>query len=83
VLSKGLLTTINGGHYSLMKKYLNYAQKRTVVLDMVNGLTYLTNAYPNILQQAANASKSGLEYELKNQIAKRTAQAMQRRKAAA
>ena len=82
VLSKGLLTTISGGHFSLAKKYLNYPQKKTVVLDMVNGLTYLTNAYPNILQQAANAAKSGLEYELRNQIAKRTAAAIAKRRAA-
>jgi hypothetical protein len=81
VLARGSFTTIQGDHYSLVQKALNYTRKRTVVLDMVNGLTYLTNAYPNILQVSAAAAQKGLEYELRNQIAKRTAQAINKRRA--
>lgn len=83
VLSRGTLTSIQGDHYSLVQKALNYSRKRTLVLDLVNGLTYLTNAYPNILQLSAAAAKKGLEYELRNQIAKRTARVMQQRRNAA
>ena len=56
--------------------------KLTKYVSLHSMLTYLTNAYPTIAQTAMNAARDGMAYELRNQIAKRTAAAMQRRRAA-
>lgn len=71
-----------GERYFVFKTRLKRGNKTETVLSLNNALTYITNAYPTILQTASAAAISGLRYELGNQIAKRTAQAIAKRRAA-
>jgi hypothetical protein len=72
-----------GERFAVKAGTMRSGYKLTKYVTLHSMLTYLTNAYPTIAQNSMAAAKAGLQYELKNQIAKRTAQAMRRRKAAA
>jgi len=76
-------TQYTGERYFISKARNRRGLKTETVMTLHNALTYLTNAYPNMAVTAMTAAAKGLQFELANQIARRTAQAIQRRKKAA
>ena len=71
-----------GEHYAVRTTRTRAGGKLETAATLHNALTYLTNAYPTILQTASAAAARGLRFELDDKIAKRTAQAIAKRRAA-
>jgi hypothetical protein len=70
-----------GEHYAVRTTKTRAAGKLATTAVLHNALTYLTNAYPTILQTASAAAARGLRFELDDKIAKRTAQAISKLRA--
>jgi len=75
-------TQYTGERYFISKTRNRRGLKTETVMMLHNALTYLTNAYPTLLQTASAAAARGLRFELDDKIAKRTAQAIAKRRAA-
>lgn len=71
-----------GQYYAVKTTAMLKGRKQEVTMVLHNALSYLTNAYPNITQTAMAAAARGLQFELSEKIAKRTAQAIAKRRAA-
>jgi hypothetical protein len=75
-------TQYTGERYYIFKTRDKKGDKTETAISLHNALTYLTNAYPNIQQTAITAAAKGLRFELAEKIAKRTAAAINKRRAA-